>query len=349
LQDTHLSNAVLLTAIGRLSLFEDHRVRQRVNYSALDVEELGSVYESLLDFQPVFTEQSEGLSFELRIGSERKSTGSYYTRPELVRELIESALVPVMLDRMADAKDSDAAKEKEKQKQAILSMSVCDPACGSGHFLLAAARRLGRELARLQTIRPPHADLGFLVPYDGPAAQIAQFRAYLDRHPNPRPVLEWALRWAERHLPDPLPPVLRHGDFRTGNYLLASGSGGGQLTAILDWEFAGWGDPDEDIGWLCCKGWRFGRLDREAGGIADRAPLYRGYEAEAGRRLDPERVKFWEIIANIRWAIIAMQQSDRYLVGGARSLSTAITGRRATECELEVLMLLDPGGIAAHA
>jgi aminoglycoside phosphotransferase (APT) family kinase protein len=211
------------------------------------------------------------------------------------------------------------------------------------------AERLGRELARLQTIRPPHADLGFLVPYDGPAAQIAQFRAYLDRHPNPRPVLEWALRWAERHLPDPLPPVLRHGDFRTGNYLLASGSGGGQLTAILDWEFAGWGDPDEDIGWLCCKGWRFGRLDREAGGIADRAPLYRGYEAEAGRRLDPERVKFWEIIANIRWAIIAMQQSDRYLLGGARSLSTAITGRRATECELEVLMLLDPGGIAAHA
>jgi len=62
--------------MGRLSLFEDHRVRQRVNYSALDVEELGSVYESLLDFQPVFTEQPEGMIFELRIGSERKSTGS---------------------------------------------------------------------------------------------------------------------------------------------------------------------------------------------------------------------------------------------------------------------------------
>jgi aminoglycoside phosphotransferase (APT) family kinase protein len=204
----------------------------------------------------------------------------------------------------------------------------------------AIAERLGRELARLQTIRPPRGDLGFLPSYDGPAGQIIEFRAYLDRHLNPRPVLEWALRWAETHLPDKLPPVLCHRDFRTGNYLLE----GTQLTAILDWEFAGWGDPDEDIGWLCCKGWRFGRLDREAGGIAGRAPFYRGYESDSGRRLDPERVKFWEIVANIRWAIIALQQSDRFLLGGARSLSTAITGRRATECELELLMLLDPDG-----
>jgi len=208
----------------------------------------------------------------------------------------------------------------------------------------AIAERLGRELARLQTIRPPRADLDFL-PSIGPVEHIAQFRTYLDRHPNPRPVLEWALRWAETHAPEPLPSVLCHRDFRTGNYMLD----GAKLTAILDWEFAGWGDPDEDIGWLCCKGWRFGRLDREAGGIAERAPFYRGYESESGRRLDPERVKFWEVMANLRWAVIAMQQSDRFLLGGARSLSTAITGRRATECELELLMLLDPAGAAERA
>lgn len=151
LQGTHLYNNALLGAMGRLSLFEDHRVRQRVNYSALDVEELGSVYESLLDFQPLLTEQPDGMTFELRVGSDRKSTGSYYTRPELVRELIESTLVPVMRERLAEAKDSDSIKEKEKQQEAILSMSVCDPACGSGHFLLAAARRLGRELAKVRT------------------------------------------------------------------------------------------------------------------------------------------------------------------------------------------------------
>jgi len=213
-----------------------------------------------------------------------------------------------------------------------------DPALEAARPAIAA--QVGRELARLQTVRPPRRDLAFLRPYDGPQESIAGFRAYLDAHPSPRPVLEWALRWAEAHWPEPLAPVLCHRDFRTGNYLLQ----GTTLTAILDWEFAGWGDPDEDIGWFCCKGWRFGRLDRAAGGIADRADFYRGYEAESGRRLDPERVRFWEVYANIRWAIIALQQSDRFLLGGARNLSTAITGRRATECELELMMLLDADG-----
>jgi Eco57I restriction-modification methylase len=151
LQDTQLYNDDLLAAVRRLSLFEEKRVLQRVNYAALDVEELGSVYESLLDFQPVFVDEAEGKKFDLRAGSERKSTGSYYTRPELVRELIESALVPVMQDRLANAKDNDPTKDKEKKQEAVLTMSVCDPACGSGHFLLAAARRLGRELAKVKT------------------------------------------------------------------------------------------------------------------------------------------------------------------------------------------------------
>ena len=88
-------------------------------------------------------------------GSERKSTGSYYTRPELVHELIESALVPVMEDRIAQAEKTTEGKdlrvERDAKIKAILAMTVCDPACGSGHFLLAAARRLGKELARIKT------------------------------------------------------------------------------------------------------------------------------------------------------------------------------------------------------
>ncbi len=208
--------------------------------------------------------------------------------------------------------------------------------------LPAIAERLGQELARLHRIRPPRPDLAFLTPYAeaGPAAQIAMFRAYLDRHPTSRPVLEWGIRWLETHLPPPIAPVLCHHDFRTGNYLLD----GTALTGILDWEFAGWGDPHEDIGWFCCKGWRFARLDREAGGIADRAPFYRGYETESGHKIDPGRVFFWEVLASVRWAIIALQQTDRHMLGGERSLDLALTGRRATECELEILMLLDPGG-----
>ena len=211
----------------------------------------------------------------------------------------------------------------------------------------ALAERLGRELARIHMIRPPRPDLAFLAPYAEvrPTRLIAGFRAYLDRHPAARPVLEWGIRWLETHILPSAEPVLCHHDFRTGNYMLD----GATLTAILDWEFAGWGDPHEDIGWFCCKGWRFARLDREAGGIAERAPFYQAYESESGRSIDPRRVRFCEVFASVRWAIIALQQSDRHMFGGERNLDLALTGRRATECELEILMLLDPAGIPADA
>jgi hypothetical protein len=143
---TRLRNGDLLSAIHQLSMFEEKAGRRRagsprrVNYGGLDVEELGSIYEALLDYRPqVSREPSWG--FALAAGSQRKETGSYYTPPELVRELIESALVPVMEARR------DAAKTKDEKERALLSLTICDPAAGSGHFLLAAARRVGRELA----------------------------------------------------------------------------------------------------------------------------------------------------------------------------------------------------------
>jgi hypothetical protein len=142
-QSAFCRNDQLLPALHSLSTFDDDGVRRRVNYAALDVEELGSVYESLLEFHPQLSLSL--LSFDLVWGSERKSTGSYYTPPELVRELINSALVPVMEDRLKGLK---ATEEREK---AILSMRVIDPAAGSGHFLLAAARRMGGELAKVRT------------------------------------------------------------------------------------------------------------------------------------------------------------------------------------------------------
>jgi hypothetical protein len=140
LEDACIANDDLLQAFEHLVFYEDEqRVRRPVNYAALDVEELGSVYESLLELQPVVGEwgraNGEGrmgnLRFEFAEGTERRSTGSYYTPPELVAELIESALKPAV-----------------ENAQDILQLKILDPACGSGHFLLAAARALGRELAR---------------------------------------------------------------------------------------------------------------------------------------------------------------------------------------------------------
>jgi type I restriction-modification system DNA methylase subunit len=144
LNEISFSNRDLLLAMWEICMYREkaNTPWRRINYAALDVEELGSVYESLLDYQPVFVEQNGKLRFTLLTGTERKSTGSYYTPPELVNELIQSALVPVIKDRLASTKTTI---EKETT---LLSLTVCDPACGSGHFLLAAARTIGRELAR---------------------------------------------------------------------------------------------------------------------------------------------------------------------------------------------------------
>ena len=131
-----------------LSTFDDSGVRRRVNYALLDVEEFGSVYESLLDYRPVLhlsDVPGAPSRFELAAGTERKQSGSYYTPPELVRELVESALVPVIEERLANA---ETPAEKDT---ALLDLRVCDPASGSGHFLLAAARRIARELAIVRT------------------------------------------------------------------------------------------------------------------------------------------------------------------------------------------------------
>lgn len=147
LDECSLSNRDLLQAFSHLAYYRENPTSplRRVNYAALDVEELGSVYESLLDYQPQIVTGQGAPRFELSYGSERKSTGSYYTPPELVAELIRSALEPVIEERLK------AARPPEEKEQAILSIRVCDPACGSGHFLLAAARRLGKELAKLRT------------------------------------------------------------------------------------------------------------------------------------------------------------------------------------------------------
>jgi hypothetical protein len=143
LESACCTNEELLRVVRHLSTFKDGNQRRRVNYAALDVEEFGSVYESLLDFHPQVT--LDPPEFALVTGSERKQTGSYYTPPELVRELIESALVPVIEERL------QGKRTKEEKEEALLGMRVCDPASGSGHFLLAAARRIARELARARS------------------------------------------------------------------------------------------------------------------------------------------------------------------------------------------------------
>jgi aminoglycoside phosphotransferase (APT) family kinase protein len=205
----------------------------------------------------------------------------------------------------------------------------------------ALPERLGRELAKVHGITPQTHRFDFLPEPGGQPApiELRKMRDYLDAIGRPRPALEWGMRWLELRAPASAEIVLAHHDFRTGNYMIDENG----LTAILDWEFAGWSDPHEDIGWFCATCWRFAERGKEAGGIGSREAFYRGYTEESGRRIDPAKVYWWEVFAHLRWAVIALQQGERYLTGGERTLNLGLTALRTVEMEAEILRMTAPG------
>ncbi|ACV11880.1 restriction/modification enzyme [Halorhabdus utahensis DSM 12940] len=153
-QDATCDNDAILSAIHNLTHVEQQGYQQRISYADLGVDEIGAVYESLLEFTPQLAETalelddrsiSRGQFYLDDRGMERKETGSYYTKPELVDELIESALKPVVNDRLEDA------DTKEEKEEALLDIDVCDPAVGSGAFLIAANNFLGKRLAEIRS------------------------------------------------------------------------------------------------------------------------------------------------------------------------------------------------------
>ena len=143
-----IENRHLLSALRHLAFVYDpeERAYKRVNYAALDVEELGSVYESLLDNAPQVVWDGGKWVLSFARSAERKKTGSYYTPDELVALVLKEALDPVV-----ERKLKEAGEDPKAQEEALLSLKVIDPAAGSGHFLLGAARRLGRRLAQIRT------------------------------------------------------------------------------------------------------------------------------------------------------------------------------------------------------
>jgi hypothetical protein len=142
LGEARLANRPLMEAVFRLAWLREAAGLMPVSWRDMETEELGSVYESLLELTPLLVE--DGRRFAFAEGGEaeghsRRTTGSYYTPDSLVQALLDSALDPV-LDRVEAGAEDPAA--------ALLSVTVLDPACGSGHFLLAAARRIATRLAR---------------------------------------------------------------------------------------------------------------------------------------------------------------------------------------------------------
>jgi hypothetical protein len=153
-----LSNEQLLTAVKSLSRVRDKSANRwrRIDYRNLGAEELGAIYESLLELVP---DRDGQYTFVLRdaAGNDRKSTGSYYTPTPLIDCLLDSTLDPVLDDATKQAEITATAAGTDVPAaiaEALLSVTVCDPACGSGHFLVAAARRIAKRVAAVREHNP---------------------------------------------------------------------------------------------------------------------------------------------------------------------------------------------------
>lgn len=153
LKKCKLSNRYFLKMMDLLSHFNPKDgQRIRINYRRINVEEFGAVYEALLDLNPTIDLDCLSTPFAYFTGESRKSTGAYYTHADLVKQLISSTIDPLLKAQRKEAESAHRiiADQKKQREQELLSLKVCDPACGSGHFLLGAARTLGTELAYIR-------------------------------------------------------------------------------------------------------------------------------------------------------------------------------------------------------
>lgn len=142
LNDAGLPNDALLAAVRYLSIVQPKgQPRRTIDFRNLGAEELGSIYESLLELVPRHDAAEQTFTLETLAGNDRKTTGSYYTPSSLIDLVLDEALDPIL----------DDAEKADDPEAALLAVTVCDPACGSGHFLVAAARRIAERVATART------------------------------------------------------------------------------------------------------------------------------------------------------------------------------------------------------
>lgn len=195
--------------------------------------------------------------------------------------------------------------------------------------------RLAQEMAAIHAI--PLAALPDGLPTAGAAELIESYHAAYTTIGEHRPVYDLAFHWLRKKCPEAfIPPVLVHGDFRMGNLLID----GGGLTAVLDWEIAHLGDPHQDLAYICAPSWRFGRRDKAVGGIGDIEPFLSAYEAASGRTIDRNRFRFWRALTTLFWGSACMTMLGDWRGSTERTIERAAIGRRISEVEVDLLLLL---------
>jgi aminoglycoside phosphotransferase (APT) family kinase protein len=203
---------------------------------------------------------------------------------------------------------------------------------------LATARerlpgQLAAAAAQIHSVEPDAVD--GLAGGDGdPALEACElWERELDEIGEPLPGVEAGLRWLRLHPPPPGRPRLVHGDYRLGNLIVDEHG----LAAVIDWELCHAGDPAEDLAWLQIRSWRFGNDDLPVAGVGEAEPFLDAYADAGGVRPDPERLRWWEAMGNVKWAVICARQAHDHLTGARPSAELASLGRRICEPEWDLL------------
>lgn len=199
------------------------------------------------------------------------------------------------------------------------------------------ARQCGEVLARIHATPPP-SGLG-LKTVDA-VQELDRYEEVYRATGAERPILELAFQYLRKRAPEPVAPVLLHGDFRNGNIMFDAETG---VAAVLDWELSHIGDPAEDMGWICTNSWRFGRPEKPVGGFGEYADLLAGYEAAGGRLIPLERVRFWQVLGSLRWGVMCLTMYMSWQTGLEKSVERPMIGRRVSETEADLVVLLEEG------
>ncbi len=221
----------------------------------------------------------------------------------------------------------------QASQQAVISGALGD--------LDAIARQKVEILARIHNLDWRELGLDFLGVPEGPERcadmEIERWERVLRQQAlEPQPALELALGWLRDHRPVAQRVVLVHADYRTGNFLVD----GGRIIGVLDWEMVHLGDPLEDVAWACLRSWRWAG-DARVGGLLPRDEWYRRYHEASGLQVDPESVRFWEVLGNVKWAVICLTGARSFAEGRSKDTIHALTAYMKAENDAEILRLIN--------
>ncbi len=256
------------------------------------------------------------------------------TEAAVIRAAVAAgAPAPVVAHVCDDADDLGAAYVMERLAGETIARKVLRDDIYST-MRPGLARQCGAALARIHAT--PAATLPDL-PFSDARIQLDRYEEIYRSFDTPRPVFDLAFRHLRAHAPTAVTSTLVHGDFRLGNLMIdATG-----LVAALDWEITHIGDPAEDLAWICMPSWRFGQMQNPVGGFGTVEDLLAGYrEAGGDSRVSEDAVRAWTVFGSLKWGIMCLTMFRAYDTGVDRSVERAAIGRRASETELDLMLLL---------